>query len=65
MPDALVPRRDAVVWAGCFLVVASLLVAFQFTSSDGDSDLYASLSNRLASRAAEPMGRARVVGLLA
>jgi len=54
MPDALVPRRDAVVWAGCFLVVASLLVAFQFTSSDGDSDLYAGLSHRLA---AEPLSR--------
>ena len=54
MPDALVPRRDAVVWAGCFLVVAILLVAFQFTSSDGDSDLYAGLSRRLA---VEPLSR--------
>ena len=54
MPDALIPRRDAVVWTGCFLIVAFLLVAFRFTSSDGDSDLYAGLSNRLA---AEPLSR--------
>ena len=54
MPDALFPRRDAVVWAGCFFLVAFLLVALQFTSSDGDSDLYAGLSNRLAE---EPMSR--------
>ena len=54
MLDALLPRRDAVVWAGCFLIVAFLLVAFRFSSSDGDSDLYAGLSNRLS---AEPLSR--------
>jgi 4-amino-4-deoxy-L-arabinose transferase-like glycosyltransferase len=54
MHDTLVPRRDAVVWAGCFLVVATLLIAFRFSSSDGDSDLYAGLSSRLA---AEPLSR--------
>jgi 4-amino-4-deoxy-L-arabinose transferase-like glycosyltransferase len=54
MSVALVPRRDAVVWAACFLLVSILLVAVQFTSSDGDSDLYAGLSGRLA---LEPVGR--------
>jgi hypothetical protein len=54
MSVALVPRRDAVVWAACFLLVSALLVAVQFTSSDGDSDLYAGLSGRLA---LEPVGR--------
>jgi 4-amino-4-deoxy-L-arabinose transferase-like glycosyltransferase len=54
MPIALVPRRDAVVWAACFLLVAILLVAVRFTSSDGDSDLYAGLSGRLAR---EPVSR--------
>jgi Dolichyl-phosphate-mannose-protein mannosyltransferase len=54
MPDALVPRRDAVVWAACFVLVSSLLIALQFSSSDGDSDLYAGLSNRLA---LEPVAR--------
>ena len=48
MPVALVPRRDAVVWAVCFLIVAGLLIGVHFSSSDGDSDLYAGLSGRLA-----------------
>lgn len=54
MSVALVPRRDAVVWAACYLLVATLLVAIRFTSSDGDSDLYAGLSGRLA---LEPVSR--------
>jgi 4-amino-4-deoxy-L-arabinose transferase-like glycosyltransferase len=54
MPDALIPRRDAVVWAACYPTVAVLLVAFRFSSSDGDSDLYAGLSHRLS---AEPLSR--------
>jgi hypothetical protein len=54
MSAALVPRRDAVVWAASFLLVAALLVAVQFTSSDGDSDLYAGLSGRLS---LEPVSR--------
>jgi hypothetical protein len=54
MSSALVARRDAVVWAACFLIVSSLLVAIRFTSSDGDSNLYAGLSGRLAQ---EPVSR--------
>ena len=54
MTLALVPRRDLVVWTACCLLVASLLVAVRFTSSDGDSDLYAGLSGRLA---LEPVSR--------
>ena len=46
--SALIPRREAVVWAACFLVVSLLLVVTGFTSDDPDSALYAALSARLA-----------------
>lgn len=46
--SALIPRREAVVWAACFLVVSLLLVLTGFTSDDPDSALYAALSARLA-----------------
>jgi hypothetical protein len=54
MRQPLVPRRDMVVWACGFVLCASLLVAVGFSSSDGDSALYAGLSERLA---AEPLSR--------
>lgn len=54
MTDPLVPRRDAVVWTGCFVCVAWLLVILRFASTDGDSALYAGLADRLSQ---EPVAR--------
>jgi hypothetical protein len=44
----VVTRREAGLWAVLFLVVATWLVATEFTSDDPDSALYAALSARLA-----------------
>lgn len=50
----LLPRRDLVIWAICFLVVSGLIVATGFASDDPDSALYAAQSARLAD---EPASR--------
>jgi 4-amino-4-deoxy-L-arabinose transferase-like glycosyltransferase len=44
----LLSRREGVAWAGCFLLVAALLVGTRFNSDDPDSALYAALSARLS-----------------
>lgn len=54
MPQRLVPRAEALAWAGGFLLVALLIVVTRFTSGDPDSALYAGLSARLAE---EPVAR--------
>jgi 4-amino-4-deoxy-L-arabinose transferase-like glycosyltransferase len=44
----LLPRRDVVGWAICFLAISALLVAIRFASDDPDSALYAAQAARLA-----------------
>ena len=46
--QSLLTRREAWIWAACFLVVSALLVLTHFTSADPDSTLHANLSARLA-----------------
>lgn len=44
----LLSRRDAVIWAVAFVLVALVIATTKFASDDPDSALYASLSGRLA-----------------
>jgi 4-amino-4-deoxy-L-arabinose transferase-like glycosyltransferase len=46
--DGLLSRRELLAWAGCFVLMALLLVVTGFTSADPDSALYADLASRLA-----------------
>jgi len=46
--DALVPRRERLVWIAGFLLVSAIIVASRFTSPDPDSALYARMAARLA-----------------
>ena len=54
MRTQLLSPREGVVWALCFIIVATLLVLTKFTSADPDSALYASISGRLTQ---EPVAR--------
>ena len=54
MNAPLLSRRDVIVWAIAFVLVATWLVAVRFASDDPDSALYADQSARLA---AEPVAR--------
>jgi 4-amino-4-deoxy-L-arabinose transferase-like glycosyltransferase len=47
-------RREAIVWTAAFLIGTSAIVLSGFTSGDPDSDLYASISDRLSQ---EPVAR--------
>lgn len=44
----LLSPREGVFWAVAFLAVAALIVVTQFSSTDPDSQLYASISGRLS-----------------
>ena len=48
MNSRLLPRRDVVGWAICFLAISALLVTIRFASDDPDSALYAAQVARLA-----------------
>jgi len=48
MPARLVSPREGVLWAVAFIAVAALIVATHFSSTDPDSQLYASISARLS-----------------
>src|SRR5262245_51526056 len=50
--DRLFTSRDRLVWAACFLIAATLIVVTGFTSVDGDSALYAGISEKLAQQPA-------------
>lgn len=54
MSDRLLSGRESLVWLACFLLVAALIVATGFTSTDPDSALYAGLADRLTQ---EPIER--------
>ena len=62
MPDVMLTRREAVIWAAAFVVLSVLLVVTRFASDDPDSALYAQLATRLAATARVAMDRAGVVG---
>lgn len=47
-------RREAIVWTAGFVLVAAVIVATGFSSGDPDSDLYASIADRLSR---EPVAR--------
>jgi 4-amino-4-deoxy-L-arabinose transferase-like glycosyltransferase len=48
MRARLLSPREAVMWAAAFVAVAALIVATHFSSTDPDSQLYASISGRLS-----------------
>lgn len=48
MADRMLSAREWSLWVASFVVVAGLLVATRFTSTDPDSALYANISARLA-----------------
>lgn len=54
MNARLVSAGEATIWFACFVLLAFLLVATGFSSSDPDSALYAGISNRLSQ---EPVSR--------
>src|SRR6476659_9463318 len=54
MSEALLSRRERVIWVAGFLLVAALIVVTRFESRDPDSSLHASIASRLAQ---EPMRR--------
>ena len=51
---ALLSARERAIWAGCFFIVAALLIVSRFASNDPDSSLYAELSAKLS---AQPVAR--------
>ncbi len=50
----LVSKREGLIWAGGFLLVAAIIIGTDFSSADPDSALYAGIAERLA---AEPVAR--------
>ncbi len=48
MRARLLSPRESVFWAAAFVLVAALIVATHFSSTDPDSQLYASISGRLS-----------------
>jgi len=54
MTEALLSRRERVIWIAGFLLVAALIVLTKFESRDPDSSLHASIAARLSE---EPVRR--------
>src|SRR5262249_51088223 len=52
MERSLFSSRDRLVWVACFLIAAALIVVTGFTSVDGDSALYAGISEKLTQQPA-------------
>ena len=48
MRARLLSPRECVFWTAAFVLVAALIVATHFSSTDPDSQLYASISGRLS-----------------
>jgi len=44
----LLAQSERWIWAGCFVVIATVLVATHFKSNDSDSALYADLSQKIS-----------------